>query len=1498
MQHETRGIQRSDPWGHAAVALVAAAWALIVVATPWRAAEAQKKPSPSVGGGACPVGQVCATLITPDEEGPTVDISPLTSTVTQPSLTISIGWCDNSTLNSTSRVVTLDNVSLSSSYALSTKAGCVKFATSTVSLTLAPGAHVLRASISDNAGNNSGVYSASYTYNPVGPAVSLAPHSGDYRSPALCALACGDMVMSYSTPAYMSLDTPRSVTLVYRSGRASPTPVVQIDARDTTSAGAVKIGLLLKDSSGANVVLMYGGPEIVRTATAGQWTRLAVQVDARTWNTGAYNLTAVVTAYKGDGSTQVTNRPIRLLVENASRSVFGAGVGISGYQHVTWAGDGGIVVTDGSGEIAYFTLQATFGTRKVFGSPAGDFSSLVYYGDSAIVRRTYPDGTVMRFNAAGNQLTVQDRFASTTTFAYNSVGTLISITDPAGRVIALEYETASTGPWRQGSLRVIHTPGGRDSWVDIASATNNWQAILDPGGVHAFTADAYDSEHRVLTQLGRGDAGRWNYTYDFAGALATTSSPTIVADGSPQRLSTSIASLSRAVLVEPASGLGSNSAPAPALVSSSVRASVVNPRGNTTTVAFDKWGGATRVEQPLGRIAQVTRDDSARVTRTISPSADTVDFTWSGPDRMSAHDRYRNRWINYSYEPLYHELQSVTDGAAPVRNAWVNGHLDTTFTGTGDLQTRSVYEHDPKGRISKVGDGEGHWTTYYYAPAGWQNLDSVVAPVRRKTAYNYDSYGNLQSTIGPGGTTSVGRDVVGRVTSSTSADGGVTTFVYDAQSLTQVTDPKGQAYSFDRNALGWLVSDSGAATAPRRFYYYDRNGNTVSIVNRRGQSVSLTYDELDQPTSRTADGLVTKYHSDALGRFFVDSNSIAQDTVLFDLAGRDSVSIQWINGHRYVLLSTYDGRDRRTSVAAPMWGTAVRYGYDALDRLDSLISVDGAISMLSHDHDSFMSGYVLPNGVTASTPAAPLHLRSAEAFTGAIAGSLQAYLGANYAYGPRGELTDRTTPDGLTGREYRYDAAGRFQSTVDYTMQTGGCQWSEPDANGNKERVCSRTGKSYGDSTTRINYDLAGNRTDSSAVVLAGNRLIQFGGYAISYDLDGNVVAKTKVGCASNCTDSLVWNSLGQLTRVHRASVGWVDLGYDGAGRRVRKTWNVNDGGTLLNSAFLYDGADIFAELDAAGNPVIEYSFYPGVDHPHSMRQNGQMYYYHQDVTNNVVGVSKSDGTLDTYFRWLAFGTPDESQSFNSVTNRLGFKGREWDSEAGVYYMRARYYDPRLGRFLSEDPIGLDGGTNTYAFADNDPVNAGDPSGLIRCWINGENWGCGDDIPGGNGYSGITLYYWGTVSYYAFQPANFSTAQTPDPAPLSLGPLAAGVIPTGKLLGPPNGMRMFPKQIIRYGPDGIVETSYDFHRPHSGEPYPHANDWRRLPDGQVERIDQWRPVRPGELSSPWSPRTSLLRSLLGGLEELLMGMNSVPILMVNPCSMATPNPQLCAPNGA
>ena len=142
-------------------------------------------------------------------------------------------------------------------------------------------------------------------------------------------------------------------------------------------------------------------------------------------------------------------------------------------------------------------------------------------------------------------------------------------------------------------------------------------------------------------------------------------------------------------------------------------------------------------------------------------------------------------------------------------------------------------------------------------------------------------------------------------------------------------------------------------------------------------------------------------------------------------------------------------------------------------------------------------------------------------------------------------------------------------------------------------------------------------------------------------------------------------------------------------------------------------------QLDGSGNRTFEYSYQAGLDAPVAVKASGStMYYYQLDQSGNVAAVWNTSNSIVARYTYDPYGYTVASSG--SVTQPLRWKGREYDSETGLYYMRARYYDPTVERFISEDPIGLVGGINPYAYADGEPVNRADPSGLAS----GCTWVC------------------------------------------------------------------------------------------------------------------------------------------------------------------------------
>jgi RHS repeat-associated protein len=205
-----------------------------------------------------------------------------------------------------------------------------------------------------------------------------------------------------------------------------------------------------------------------------------------------------------------------------------------------------------------------------------------------------------------------------------------------------------------------------------------------------------------------------------------------------------------------------------------------------------------------------------------------------------------------------------------------------------------------------------------------------------------------------------------------------------------------------------------------------------------------------------------------------------------------------------------------------------------------------------------------------------------------------------------------------------------------------------------------------------------------------------------TYDANGNTLSDPS-------GKSYTWDFENRMVQavVPGTNGGTTTFKYDPFGRRIQKS------GPLGTTNYLYEGNNSIEEVDQSGNVLTRYTQGPGLDRPLSELHSGIASYYEADALGTVTSLTNPSGAIASTQTYDSFGT--RTASTGTLTNSFQYTGREFDTETGLYFYRARYYDSVVGRFLSEDPIGFNGGNDFYAYVQNSPLIWTDPLGLVHC---------------------------------------------------------------------------------------------------------------------------------------------------------------------------------------
>ncbi|WP_165229541.1 peroxidase family protein [Aquisphaera insulae] len=734
-----------------------------------------------------------------------------------------------------------------------------------------------------------------------------------------------------------------------------------------------------------------------------------------------------------------------------------------------------------------------------------------------------------------------------------------------------------------------------------------------------------------------------------------------------------------------------------------------------TRFTYTSRGLVDTVTDPLGRITDFDYDALGRLTR-VTYAAGTPDqasqtFAYDAAGNATVVTDENGHRTTFEYDAMNRVtriIEADPDGAGPL------------------APPVSTFAYDAAGNVVRTTDAQGHVTVAAYDARN--HAIRVTDEQGNTSRMSYDAVGNLILAIDPLGHASrTVYDARNRPIATIDPDGGSTRFRYDAaNNVTRVTDPVGNAtlftYDFrDRQILE--VDPLGKET----HYAYDAVDNLTRKTDRLGRVTEFAYDDLDRLTTETwrnADTTIANqidYAYDRAGNLtsVVDAHSAlaytydARDRVrTVDNAGTPGAP-------RVVLIYAYDGVGNVLSVTDTIDGSpgaTTAYTYDALNRT---VRITQSGANVSEKRVDFAYNAL---GQYASIA------RYAD-----LAGT-QSVVTTRYQYDALNRLIDlrhSNSAGDIAFYEYTYDASSRIASIRDVDGLTT-YTYDDRDQLTGADRAA---GDIRGDES--YEYDANGNRVASSVhgtgyVTGPGNRLLSDGTYDYVYDDEGNMVRRTEM--ATGDYREFTWDFRNRLVMVTDFSTGGiitqqVRFEYDAFDRRIVKSVDLDGAGVETKNItyFHYDRGDVlldFMDNDGAGpsTGIVDqrYLYGSGVDQTLAQESSGNVGWTLTDHLGTIHDVWNSS-TSSNHVEYDSFGTILD-QTGSSVRSRHLLTGREYDPETSLYYYRARYYDPKAGRFVGEDPVGLRAGdANLYRYVYNSPLTMIDPTGesgaTANAWV-------------------------------------------------------------------------------------------------------------------------------------------------------------------------------------
>ena len=1144
--------------------------------------------------------------------------------------------------------------------------------------------------------------------------------------------------------------------------------IIQPNEKTVTLEHIGNTTVITEDVSGAKLVLNYNDSGLLTSVGDGNG-----------------RITSIT--YENDLIKSVTNplgETVVYTYDANNRLVTSALDGNSPYVTNTYDEEGRVLTQDDADPdtpLSYFSYSESENNEFIVDGIDRNGNTVKYVSDGMghLLSVTDQNNNTVKYSydLKGNLLDETTADGKTTVYTYDDDNNLIKVKDPSGYVTVMTYDgngniLTVTGPNGETNSYTYNVKNLLETQTEYTSArksyTYNKNGQILTEAIEGLGVRTYSYTNGKITSVSDYENNLSENTYDEYGNLRSQT------DREGHQTVYNYDLLNRVISITNEDGTESYT-----YDSMGNKTSVTDSRGNTTYYTYNSnnWlisttnakGTVTFEYDNEGRLIRQTNTDGTAVVNTCDAVGNIISTTnENGEVTKFAYDA-ANRMISKTVVDCENEYTESYE-------YYPNGKIKKTTFADG---TSESYTYDKQWRLVKTTDEQGNYSTSEYDAAN--NLLSTTDAEGNTASYTYDKYGRmLNSTDANGNVTTYDEyDFNGLCTQKTFPNGQVVKIGYNKEGMVTKTtfvaeDENGEDISvfYEYDAMGRVTkytNQEGYST----FTEYDENGNIVKLTDAEGNVVTNQYDEINSLILSTdAMDVDTQYTYDSVGNLvktienlnttreektenvydnlgrIINSTDAESGTAKYEYDRLGNVSSQIDpNGGRTEY--TYDNMGRLTETINPIGGTKT-YTYDDVGQLASQKNARGQETTYEYYKNGWIKSFTDELGTVSYTYDGNGNVLTVTDENGTIT---REYDNMNrvtkytdfrgntieYSYDQLGNLVALTYPGGRVVRytyyktgnvktvtdwdgkvtSFEYDGNGRLTKT---SRADGSVEERTYDANGRLVTIVDKNGENVINQKV-YSYDESGNVTEissSDGTTMDGltssemkynenNQLIEYNGEEVKYDADGNMIYGPLNGKMAefeyDCRNRLV-------------SAGGISYEYDAENNRISQTENGAKTEYVVDS----NSSSLTRILTAEKEGDTTYYIY-GIGL--IAQENGNEYLiYHFNNIGSTEAVTNIDGEIVETFDYGPYGELLSENKCGIMFLYNGELGVATDSN-GLYYMRARYYNPEIKRFINQDVMtGSIVNTptlNRYAYVNGNPISLNDPFGLspFLNWLDG-----------------------------------------------------------------------------------------------------------------------------------------------------------------------------------